>query len=162
MLSSPDPNRLFFRHQLASLAYRATKTLRGAPEHFAGFRLDAASPAPVEILAHMGDLLDWSLSMVQGREAWRQAPPQGWDEEVARFCAALAALDTHLSSDAPVACSLERLFQGPLADALTHTGQLAMLRRHAGAPITGENYFRAEIMAGRLGLEQSPPVRPFA
>jgi len=156
-----DPARHFLRHVLATLAYRATKTLRGAPASFAAFRLDAASPAPVEILAHMGDLLDWSLRHARGNGVWTEVPPQTWDAECARFCASLQALDDFLAGPEPIACPAERLFQGPLADALTHTGQLAMLRRHAEAPISGENYFVAEISSGRLGLEQAPPVRAF-
>src|SRR2546426_11302508 len=39
--------------------------------------------------------------------------------------------------------------QGPIADALTHIGQIAM-RRLAGAPIKGESYFAAEILIGRV------------
>ena len=49
------------------------------------------------------------------------------------------------------------MFQGPIADALTHIGQIGMMRRMAGAPVRGENYFKADIAAGRVGAEQSAP-----
>jgi hypothetical protein len=91
----------------------------------------------------------------EGRHAWKDAAPLPWDAEVARFFRGLAALDAMLASGAPLGVPAEKIFQGPVADALTHVGQLAMLRRMAGAPVRGENYYRAEIAAGRVGPEQS-------
>lgn len=79
-----------------------------------------------------------------------------WEDEVSRFFTELKRLDSYLASDAPLHAPAEKLFQGPIADALTHVGQIAMLRRMAGAPLRGENYFRAEIVVGRVGSEQSP------
>lgn len=147
--------RELLRHTVATLAYRAEKAVRNAPPAFADFRIAPDSRTPVEILAHMGDLLDWALWLARGQHRWRDATPQPWDEEVHRFFAALAAFDAYLASDAPLGRSIERLFQGPIADALTHTGQLAMLRRAAGSPIRGENYAKATILAGRVGTDQS-------
>jgi hypothetical protein len=140
----------FFRHTLATLAYRAGKALRGAPPEFAGFRADATSRTPVEILAHMGDLFDWALSIANGNQIWHDSAPLPWDREVARFFGALAAFDQRVA-DGPIEAPMERLFQGPVADALTHVGQLAMLRRMAGCAIRGENYYVADIAVGRVG-----------
>lgn len=150
--------RQMLRHAVATLAYRAGKPLRGAPPDFASYREGPTTRTPLAILAHLGDLFDWALSMAKGETAWRDAVPQAWDEEVARFFAALTAFDAYLAGPAPIAGDvLERLFQGPVADALTHTGQIAMLRRLAGAPIRGESYARAEIVTGRTGAEQALP-----
>jgi hypothetical protein len=140
--------RAFLRHTTATLAYRAAKALRDAPPHFAEFEGGPGTRTPARILAHMGDLFDWALSMARGQQAWRDSSPLPWDEEIARFFASLGAFDAYLASDAPVAFPLDRLFQGPIADALTHTGQLTMLRRLAGSPIKPENYAKADIKAG--------------
>jgi hypothetical protein len=148
------------RHTIATVAYRGGKALRGAPDGFATFRVKDGSRTPGEILAHVGDLFDWALSLAAGAEAWHDSPPQAWDRDVARFFEALQKFDAQLASGA-CACSAERLFQGPIADALTHIGQIAMLRRIFGAPMKGENYSRADITAGRVGAEQSPPRREF-
>jgi hypothetical protein len=153
--------REFFRHTLATLAYRAGKVLRDAPEDFASSTVGGSNRTPSQILAHLGDLFDWALSKAQGEERWVNVPPGSWGSDTARFFAALEKLDAYLASNAPVACSLEELFQGPVADALTHVGQLAMLRRLAGCPMKGENYARADIVAGRVGLQQSTPAREF-
>jgi hypothetical protein len=144
------------RHTAATLAYRAGKAMRGAPASFADFKPGPTTKTPVEIVAHMGDLFDWALTMVQGEPKWNSATPQGWDKEVARFFASLKKFDTALAIG-PVKFELTRIFQGPIADALTHTGQLAMLRRLAGCPMKGESYARADIVAGRVGIDQTPP-----
>lgn len=161
MPSPSDPKRELLRHAVATLAYRCGKTLRGAPSAFPGFRASPTTRTPVEILAHAGDLFDWALSIGRGQERWRSSTPLAWEEEVARFLAAVQAFDDFLRSDEELAAPVEKLFQGPIADALTHTGQLALLRRMAGDPVRGENYFRAEITAGKVGLEQSPARREF-
>ena len=149
------------RHTVATLAYRAGKAVRGAPQEFAQFRAAPGVRTPVEILAHMGDLFDWALSIARGKEAWKNSAPLEWDAEVARFFASLNAFDTYLASPDELHATVERLFQGPVADALQHTGQLTILRRAAGVPIRGENYSKAEIAAGRVGPEQPPPKREF-
>jgi hypothetical protein len=149
-------DRASLRHCVATLAYRAAKTMRGAPPGFADYRPAPGANSPVQIVAHMGDLFDWALRMVLGELRWTTATPQPWDDECARFFAALRAFDDHLASDAPLAYDAARVFQGPVADALTHTGQLAMLRRLSGAPMKGESYNRADIAPGRVGPEQVP------
>ncbi|HEY6138536.1 MAG TPA: hypothetical protein VI670_12300 [Thermoanaerobaculia bacterium] len=153
-------DRAFLRHALATLAYRGAKALRGAPASFADY--DGAGRTPLSIVAHLGDLMEWSVSMADGTRQWHETAPSSWDAECERFFAALEAYDDYLASDAEVQCEMTRLFQGPLADALTHVGQLAMLRRMAGAPTLGENYFVAQIETGRVGNDQAPPHRPFS
>ena len=149
-------DREFLRHTVATLAYRAAKTMRGAPASFAAYQPGPTSRTPVEIVAHMGDLFDWALSMAKGEPRWNTSTPQPWEPECARFFAAVETFDDVLASDGPLQYDLTRLFQGPVADALTHTGQLAMLRRLHGAPMKGESYNRAAIALGRVGAEQTP------
>src|ERR1043165_7852030 len=152
-------DRALLRHTLATLAYRGAKALRGAPASFADY--DGAGRTPLRIVAHLGDLMEWALSMADGTRRWHETAPSTWEAECARFFAALKAFDDYLGSDAEVTYELTRLFQGPVADALTHVGQIAMLRRMAGAGIGGENYFVAEIESGRVGPDQAPPKRTF-
>jgi len=156
-----DGKTELLRHTLATLAYRGAKALRGAPAEFAEYRADAGSRTPGQILAHLGDLLDWALALSDGRHDWHDSPALPLERGAARFFAALAALDARISNGAPLQTAAERLFQGPIADALTHVGQLAMLRRMSGAPFRGENYFKAEIVAGCVGAAQAPPRREF-
>jgi len=158
---SSDPNLPFLRHTLATLAYRGGKTLRGAPASFAFFEASPGTRTPAQVLAHIGDVLDWALLLADGKHAFHESVPLSWEQDVARFFRALQALDARLAAPAPLGFPAEKLFQGPIADALTHVGQIAMLRRLAGAPIKGENYFRAEIVAGRAGPEQAAPAREF-
>ena len=159
--TSDSARRELLRHTLATLAYRGGKAVRGAPDSFGAFHLAATSRTPVQILAHIGDLLDWALSLAVGKQVWKDSPPLAWTDEVSRFYDALARLDAQLAAQDPQGASVEQLFQGPIADALTHVGQLTLLRRLAGSPVRGENYLRAAIVAGRVGLEQEPPRREF-
>jgi hypothetical protein len=149
------------RHTVATLAYRGAKAVRGAPAEFAAFRAAPDSRTPAEILAHMGDLLDWALRMCDGRKEWHNSPALAWDEGAARFFTALEAFDKRLASGEPLGYPAEKIFQGPIADALTHVGQIAMLRRMAGCKMRGENYFVAHIEAGRVGAAQAAPVVEF-
>jgi hypothetical protein len=151
-----DPStRLFLRHALATLVYRAGKTVRGTPEAFGQYRITPESPSSVEILAHMGDLMEWVLRMTQGEPSWTTATPLPWEQEISRFFRAVNELDDYLVAGA-IRWEPGRLFQGGIADALTHTGQLAMMRRLAGFKMKGENYSRADIVVGRVGLDQTP------
>jgi len=156
-----NETRAFLRHTIATVAYRGAKAVRGAPASFASYSADGSERTPAKILAHIGDLYDWALSQAKGAEAWRDSTPLDWDAEVARFFASLQRFDDYLASDAPLSAPAEKMFQGAIADSLTHVGQLAMLRRLAGARITGENYARAEIVAGRIGPDQTAPRREF-
>ncbi len=157
----PDASRQFFRHAIATLAYRGGKALRGVPAEFAEFRLAPTTRTSGEILAHMGDLLDWALSIAAGKQEWHDSAPLVWEKQVDRFFTALGAFDAYLASGAPLHAAAEKIFQGPIADALTHVGQLATRRTLAGAPVRGENYFRADIIIGRVGPEQAAPRREF-
>ncbi len=154
-----DEKRELLRHTLATLAYRASRALEGAPGHFAGF--DGAGRLPVQILAHMGDLFDWALGIAVGHEQWHASQPRAWTDEQHRFFESLRTFDAFLASEAPLHAPVERLFQGPVADALTHVGQLAMLRRISGSPIKGENFYVASIAVGQVGAEQPAPAKTF-
>jgi hypothetical protein len=156
-----DDKRALLRHTLATVAYRGGKAVRGAPASFATFASGDPPKTPAQILAHIGDLYDWALSIAQGAQKWNNSTPLPWDDEVARFFGTVKRLDDYLSSDAPIDSTPERLFQGAIADSLTHIGQLALLRRLAGCPIKGENYYQADIATGRVGLDQTAAPREF-
>ena len=149
------------RHALATLAYRGGKAVRGAPAEFAEYRPDPGSRTPGEILAHVGDLFDWALTLCAGQQAWQNSPALPWDQGTARFFRRAGGSDARVASGEPLAETPERLFQGPIADALTHVGQIAMLRRMSGAAMKGENYHVAEIVVGRVGPHQAAPRREF-
>jgi len=156
-----DTKREMLRHTVATLAYRGAKAVRGADDSFASFKASETTRTPAQILAHIGDLLEWALSIAKGNETWNNAEPLAWSKEIDRFHAALKSFDEYLASESDLAANCERLFQGPIADALTHVGQIAMLRRIAGEPMKGENYSRAKIAAGRVGADQETPKREF-
>jgi hypothetical protein len=147
--------REFLRHTLATIAYRGGKAIANALENFGDFKASETTRTPLQILAHIGDLFDWSLSIAKDRQAWNNAKPTSWDAESQRFFNALTAFDDYLASGEPIHAPVEKLFQGPIADALTHVGQIGMLRRMFDAPVKGENYFTAEIEIGRVGENQS-------
>ncbi len=135
--------------------------MRGAPPSFADFSAAGGVRTPGQILAHISDVLDWAFSLAEGQQRWQDSAPLPWDKEIERFFAALDKLDGYLSSDTPLQVAPEELFQGPIADALTHVGQINILRRLAGIPVRAENYFVAEITAGRVGADQAAPTREF-
>jgi hypothetical protein len=161
MTQIPDPACQLLRHTVATVAYRGGKALRGVPESFASFKIGDSTRTPIKILAHLGDLFDWALTLARGAQAWHDSNPLPWSEEVKRFFSSLQKFDDFLASGEPLHASVEMLFQGPVADALSHIGQIAMLRRLAAAPIRAENYSKAEIVAGRVGQEQTAPRREF-
>ena len=156
-----DPGRQLLRHTVATLAYRGAKMVRGAPAGFAEFRAFEGTRTPGQLLAHLGDLLDWALAMSRGKHEWHNSAPLPWQEGAQRFFTALRAFDDYLASGQPLQAPAEGLFQGPIADALTHVGQIAMLRRMAGSPVKGENYFGSNIVSGRVGQDQAAPVFEF-
>lgn len=157
-----DPARELLRHTVATLAYRASRALLGAPEGFSIVRAAPSTRSAGEILAHMGDLFDWAVGMTRGEPNWRPVPPGEWSADVARFFDNLQQFDRALESSQSLGFSCESMFQGPIADALTHVGQLATLRRIAGSPVLGENYFKAEMTIGRVGPDQAEARMPFA
>ena len=160
-MQSSEPKRELLRHTVATLAYRGAKAVRDAPESFASFRASKTTRTPAEILAHIGDLLDWALSIANGGETWHNSKPFPWSQGIERFHTALASLDEYLASNTELGGTCERLFQGAIADSLTHVGQLTMLRRIADAPIRGENYSVAKIEAGRVGAQQATALFEF-
>lgn len=161
MTDSADPRRPLLRHALATLAYRGGKVLRNAPEGFSLFQAGGGARSPGQILAHMGDLMEWGLSIAAGRRTWRDSEPISWEKESARFFATVKSFDDFLASSEPLHSSPEKLLQGPIADALTHVGQIGLLRRLAEAPVKGESYYEAEITIGRVGAEQAKAKKEF-
>jgi len=156
-----DSKRELLRHCLATLAYRGGKAIRTAPVAFADFQAGESVRTPGQILAHIGDLLDWGLSIASGSRTWKDSNPLPWEKEMERFFAGLKRFDDYLASSEPLHASPEKLFQGPVADALTHVGQIGILRRMAGGPVGGESYFDAQVTVGRVEAEQVPPKREF-
>jgi hypothetical protein len=155
MVQAGDPALLLLRHTVATLAYRAEKVLRDAPPGFGERRAGPGSRTATEILGHLGDLMDWAARMASGEHRWQAGAPADWPESRARFFRGLSALDAALAQPRPGALPLEVIFQGPIADAFTHVGQLALLRGLAQAPVRPESYARAQITVGRVGPEQS-------
>lgn len=157
-----ETNRAFLRHMVATIAYRGGKAIREAPADFGTFRTEATFNTPVMLLAHIGDLIEWTHRWCAGEQRYQVSEPLSWSDEVARFHRVLEELDQYLVSSKPIQASLDVLFQAPVADVLTHVGQLSLLRRMAGDPVPGEAYRLAEIVAGRLGPEQAKPGQEFA
>ena len=156
-MPTTDPARVVLRQLAATLAYRAAKVLRDVPADFARQSFGGSTRQPVQVVAHLADLMAWGVSMAGGGKEWKADGGDDWATEVDRFFRGLAALDAALAAEGSFAGSIDKLIQGPLADALTHVGQLAMLRGMAGAPVRPESYARATIVAGRVGLDQPPP-----
>lgn len=156
-----DPKQELLRHAVATLAYRGGKVIRDAPGRFGKVRIADNTRSAAEILAHMSDVLEWATSAARSTPQWKPQPPGRWSAEMARYFDALRQLDGVLATDAPLPCRPEALLQGPIADALAHIGQLATLRRIAGSGVRGEDYCEADIVAGRVGPEQTPPRAEF-
>lgn len=154
-----EPKQELLRHTLATLAYRANRATEGAPPEFADFA--DAGRTPLQILAHMGDLFDWAISIAEGHEQWHASKHLSWEKAWERFFELLSKFDEILQRVELPAGEADRLFQGPIADALTHTGQIAMLRRLAGCKIKGENYYIAKIAAGQTSANQPAPIKSF-
>ena len=158
--NAPD-NIQFLRHTLAVLAYRGGKAIKNVPEEFKTFKVHQDAKPPVYILSHINDLLDWTMHLLKGKSVWKNSRPKNWAAEVERFHKGLEKIDAFLSSGKKLNCDCEKIFQGPVADALTHIGQIAYLRRLAGIGVMGENYFVADIEAGRVGADQAKPKFEF-
>lgn len=155
-----DPQRALLKHFLAAIAYRTQKALRGAPESFAEFRAGANVRTPQELVRHMTGVLGYARTFLLGG-VWRPEPLPTLAEEIARFHQTLEDLGRLFEEGVPLrGVSEAQMLQGPLADAMTHAGQLAMLRRLAGSPVPPENFIRAAIHASNLGGDQPLPVAP--
>lgn len=154
-----DSERRLLEHFLAAIAYRTQKAVRDAPAEFAGFRAAPGVRTPHELLRHMSDVLGYARSLFTGEPSRALLLPS-FEEEVARFHRTLEALAGQIVTASFEEVSPARLLQGPLADAMTHAGQLAMLRRLAGSPVPPENFIEAEIDHTNLGPGQPPPADP--
>ena len=154
-------SRTLIRHTVATLAYRADKVLRDVPEGFGDYRISPASRTPFEIVSHLGDLVEWADRMAHGEYRWTPVPSPDWKSACDRFFKGLLMLDASLETAALTEYPAEMIFQGPIADALTHVGQIALLRGAFGVPIRPESYARAQIHVGRVGTEQSTTRKEF-
>jgi len=156
-----DEKRALLRHFLATLAYRTQKALRGAPPEFGNFQAGNQIRTPAELVRHMTSVLGYARTFFIGGQYWPDALPS-LNEEVSRFHETLEDLAGHLASGTPLlqGMSEEQLLQGPFSDAMTHAGQLAMLRRLAAIPVAPENFAFAEIRPERLGTDQAEPAQP--
>jgi hypothetical protein len=155
-----DEKRALLRHFLAALAYRTQKALRGAPVGFADFEAGGDTRTPRELVRHMTGVLGYARTFFVGG-VFRAEPLASFEAEIERFHAVVAELAQHLAAGAPLAeLTPEQLLQGPFADAMTHAGQIAMLRRLAGSPVASENFVFADVSAARLGSDQPLPVAP--
>ena len=150
---SLEVKRELLRHVVGTVAYRGGIAVLDAPENFAEFRINETARTPGEILAHIGDLLEGSLYLIKGELVYLASSPLQWEEEIERFFSAVKGLDSYLASDMPLLCPVEKLIQGPIGDALTHVGQIVILRRVAGKPVRVASYFTAEIVAGTIDRE---------
>lgn len=155
-----DDKRHMLRHFLAALAYRTQKALRGAPRGFADFRAAEGVRTPHELVLHMDSVLGYALTFFEGG-SYRPERLPDFQDEIRRFHAKLEALARHLESGTPLRDTTpEQMLQGPFSDAMTHAGQLALLRRLAGSPVPPENFIVADVSAENLGPDQPPPRSP--
>lgn len=155
-----NDRRQFLRHFLAALAYRTQKALRDAPADFSSFRATAGVRTPAELVCHMTSVLGYARTFFVGGQ-YRPAPLPSLHEETLRFHEMVQDLALHLEGSTLLEGMTEaRLLQGPFSDAMTHAGQLALLRRLAGTPVAPENFIVADIDPERLGPDQSGPVSP--
>jgi hypothetical protein len=157
-----DPECILLQHFLAAIAYRTQKALRDAPAHFPDFAAGHQIRTPVEILRHMTSLMGYAVTLyVGGSYPMKPEPLPTFAAEIVRFHERLELVNHHLEAGTPLReIALPQLLQGPLADVMTHVGQLALLRRFADAPVAPENFIHAEIQRNRLGPEQALPARP--
>ena len=156
-----DDKRDLLRHFLAALAYRTQKALRDAPADFGAFRAAEGVRTPARIVCHMTSVLGYARTLFVGGKYWPDPLPS-LEEEIVRFHEMVQDLARHIEIGTPLSggMSAERMLQGPFSDAMTHAGQLAMLRRLAGSPVAPENFVFADIQPHRLGPDQAAPAMP--
>lgn len=156
-----DEKRKLLQYFLAVLAYRTQKALRGAPANFGSFQAAEGIRTPSTIVCHMTSVLGYARTFFIGGNYWPESL-LSLEEEIVRFHNMLKDLAQHIEKGSPLLAGMseERLLQGPFSDAMTHAGQLAMLRRLAGAPVAPENFIFADISPERLGPDQAEPARP--
>ena len=155
-----NDKRAMLRHFLAALAYRTQKALRGAPESFGAFQAGSQVRTPADLVRHMTSVLGYARTFFEGGRYWPDPLPD-LDSEVVRFHSMLEDLARHLEAGTELkGTTEERLLQGPFADAMTHAGQLAVLRRLSGSPVRPENFVKADVDPGNLGPDQPEPASP--
>jgi hypothetical protein len=153
-----DDKQHMLHHFLAVLAYRTQKALRGAPDSFADFEAGCEVRTPHWLVMHMTSVLGYALTRFEGGEYRPQQLPD-FQSEILRFHRKLEALAQHLEAGTPLQDTTpERMLQGPFSDAMTHAGQLAMLRRLSGSPVPPENFIAADVDPENLGPDQPAPV----
>jgi hypothetical protein len=151
-----DPRREMLRHLVATIAYRGGIAISNVNESFSEFRAGTSTRSAGEILSHLIDLMEGSLNLCRGDMIFLNSTPKGWKSDSERFFAAIKSLDLYLAGDQEIRCPIEKLLQGPLSDALTHIGQVLMLRRLAGIEVSPQSYYRAEIVAGKIDITNIP------
>lgn len=155
-----DDKRRMLHHFLAALAYRTQKALRDAPDSFADFEAGNRVRTPHWLVQHMDSVLGYALTYFEGGEYRPQRLPD-FEAEIRRFHGKLEKLARHLEAGTPFrGTTPERLLQGPFSDAMTHAGQLAMLRRLDGSPVPPENFIVADVSPDNLGPDQPLPASP--
>jgi hypothetical protein len=155
-----DEKRALLVHFLAALAYRTQKALRDAPPEFASFRVAPKARTPHELVRHMDSVLGYARTFFAGGN-YRAPSLSDFRDAVNHFHETLADLARHIQQGSELTeITPEALLQGPLSDAMTHAGQLAMLRRLAGSPVPPENFVFADIRPDNLGPAQPPPAFP--
>lgn len=152
---SADTTRLL-RHMVAAIAFRASRSLRDAPPGYENLRLTDDSMSAKELVLHMTNVTAFAIATVTHTDRVRHEP-RDWNGEVDRFYTLLGELDAAFARGASLEPGMDlKLVQGPLADALTHVGQLHSMRRIMGAPIAPMNYIKADIQTGRTALADQP------
>ena len=160
MVTEMNEKRQMLRHFLGALAYRTQKALRGAEGDFAAFDVGSGVRTPMELVRHMASVLGYARTFFVGGKYWPE-PMETFDEEIERFHQNLSDLRQHLDDGSPlIDTTEERMLQGPFSDAMTHAGQLAMLRRLHGKPVPSENFILADVSAENVSSKQSDPVAP--
>ena len=155
-----NEKRYMLRHFLGALAYRTQKALRGAPDDFATFDTGGGVRTPMELVRHMASVLGYARTFFVGGSYWPE-PLDTFEEEIERFHENLSDLRNELDSGKPlIGTNEERMLQGPFSDAMTHAGQLAMLRRLHGQPVPSENFILADVSAENVSSKQPDPVAP--
>ncbi len=143
-LNLMNQNSHFIQHFLKVLSYRFEKAIHNAAESYPKHASGHGIRTPLELLGHMNGVLEFAISSLKNQPR-RNIPEQSWQEQITLYYEKLKELNQLMQENSFDTDTLERILQGPLADAMTHIGQLAMMRRLANSAIAGENYFAADM-----------------
>ncbi|MGD8566066.1 MAG: hypothetical protein PVF96_06935 [Candidatus Bathyarchaeota archaeon] len=147
------------RHFLASIAYRATKAIKDAPEIYPNLYIGKGVKTPLRIVHHITGVLKYAHSFFEHYDT-TYSDIKSWDAEINDFYNILRQLDKSLQKKKPNQVTEEQLLQGPLSDSMAHVGQLLLLRRMADSPVPSENFIFADIKKEKVGPDQPEPVAP--